>query len=143
MPAPTRRALPLLLLALALSACVSSSGLQTGEMRRRHDANRLTRDEVLATHSSNVFEAVRQLRPNWLRKRGATSVHQQGDIVVYLDNQQIGGPQVLQSFPLTSVVSLQFLDAATATQRWGTGHVHGAIVLSTQPTQSGLRGPRA
>lgn len=142
MPALTRRTLSLLLLALIASACVSSSGPQTGEMRRRSDANRLTREEVLDTNTSNVFEAIRQLRPNWLRKRGATSMHQQGDIVVYLDNQPLGGPQMLQALPLTSVASLQFLDAASATQRWGTGHVHGAILVSTQPAGSGLRGPR-
>lgn len=130
MPSLIRGASLLLLLALA-AACGSSPRLETGDMPRRSDSSRLTREEVVASNTSTAFDAIRMLRPNWLRKRGAMSVTQPTEIKVYLDNVQIGGPGTLQNIPVSSVVSLQFLDAATATQRWGTGHPHGAILVST------------
>lgn len=125
-----RRTSLLLLVAIG-SACATARGPETGPMKRARDANRLTREEVVATNTSNTFDAIRMLRPNWLRKRGAMSVTQTSDIVVYVDNVQIGGLQALHSIPVTSITSVQFLDAATATQRWGTGHVHGAILVHT------------
>ncbi len=133
----SRRLFLLLLLLAAVPACASSGGPETGTMRRGGDANRLTRDDVMATHTSDAFEAIRILRPNWLRKRGAMSVMQETDIQVYLDNVQIGGVDALRSIPANSVGSLQFLDASSATQRWGTGHVHGAILVTTMSSSAG------
>lgn len=125
------RSVSLVLLLLLAAACGSPPNLETGPMPRRSDSNRLSRDEVVATNTSTAFDAIRMLRPNWLRKRGAMSVTQSSDIMVYLDNVQIGGLGTLQSIPVNSITSLQFLDAPTATQRWGTGHPHGAILVST------------
>ena len=126
------RRLSLLLLVVAGSACASApQGPEVGAMPQSRNPNRLTREEVVATHTTSTFEAIRMLRPNWLRKRGAMSVTQSSDIMVYVDNVQIGGVQSLHSIPVTSITSVQFLDAATATQRWGTGHVHGAILIIT------------
>lgn len=125
-----RRILPALLLLLA--ACSSGRATpEVGEMRARRDANLLTRQELAETHVSDSYEAVRMLRPAWLQKRGSLSATQPTDIKVYLDNVQLGGPQSLRSIPVNSVQKMQFLDAATATQRWGTGNVHGAILVST------------
>lgn len=131
MSALIRSASLLLLAVLPLAACSSRSGPETGRMRQSHDANRLTHEQVVGTHTSDAYEAIRILRPNWLRKRGSMSVTQQSDIQVYLDNVQIGGPEVLRSIPANTVGGLQFLDASSATQRWGTGHVHGAILVTT------------
>lgn len=130
MPPSLRRILPLLL--LLVSACSSASkSPEVGEMRPRRDANVLTRQELADIHVSDIFEAIRMLRPAWLQKRGVLSATQQADIQVYLDNVQLGGLQSLRSIPVNSVIRLQYLDAATATQRWGTGNIHGAILVLT------------
>jgi hypothetical protein len=125
------RSVSLLLLLLLAAACGSAPRLETGPMPRGRDSNRLSRDEVVATNTSTALDAIRMLRPSWLRKRGAMSVTQHADIMIYLDNVQVGGLGMLQSIPVNSITSLRFLDAATATQRWGTGHPHGAILVST------------
>jgi len=131
----TRRSCLLALLAAA-TACASGAGPETGPLRRSGDADRLTRDDVMATHTSDAFEAIRVLRPNWLRKRGQMSVTQDSDIQVYLDHVQLGGVEMLRSIPVSTVGSVQFLDAASATQRWGTGHVHGAILVTTMSSRT-------
>ena len=130
MRATLRRLVPALLLILA--ACSSGrEGPEVGAMRPRRDANLLTKQELSDTHVSDSYEAIRLLRPAWLQKRGVLSATQPTEIKVYLDNVQVGGLQALRSIPVNSVVRMQFLDAATATQRWGTGNVHGAILVLT------------
>ena len=44
---------------------------------------------------------------------------------------QVGGPDVLRGVPLTTVTTMEYVDPSSATQRWGTNHVHGAIVVTT------------
>jgi hypothetical protein len=125
-----RRLLALLL--LLLTACATPpSTPQTGAMPPRRNADSLEPAELSQSRLNDAYEAVRTLRPNWLRKRGAMSIMAQSDIVVYLDNVQLGGPESLRTIPLTSVLGMRFLDAADATQRWGTNHVHGAILVQT------------
>ena len=125
-----KRLVPLLLLALV--ACTSGQrGPETGEPRARRDANRLSRQELAESHVTDSYEAIRLLRPNWLQKRGTLSATQPSDIKVYLDNVELGGVQSLRSIPLNSVMRMEFLDASSATQRWGTGNVHGAILVIT------------
>lgn len=120
----------LVLLVLALAACSGASAPQNGPATR-YDRTRLTQQEIAATTAANAFEAVRILRPQWLRRRGAVSITQQSDIVVYVDDVRFGGPQSLQGLSAASVISIQYLDASSATQRWGTDHVHGAILVRT------------
>lgn len=127
----TRPLAAAILLSLVLAACSAAAGPQTGEMRTRRDTNVITREEIGATSASDAYEIVRLLRPRWLIKRGALSATQQSDIVVYVDNVHIGGPGALRSIPTLSVMRMEFLNASSATQRWGTNHVHGAILVSS------------
>jgi hypothetical protein len=54
------------------------------------------------------------------------------DIVVYMDNARLGFREAMAQVPLAAVEFLQFFDARRATQRWGAGHLNGAILISTQ-----------
>ena len=117
---------------LLLSACSSPQrDPATGELQPRRDSSRLTPAELQETRANDAYEAIRVLRPAWLRQRGQASITQQSTVVVYMDDFQLGGPESLRSIPITSITGIQFLDASTATQRWGTNHVHGAILIST------------
>jgi hypothetical protein len=58
-----------------------------------------------------------------------------GGLVVYLDNTRMGGPEALRDLPATSVSSLQYMDAATATAKLpgiGSSIVTGAIVATSR-----------
>lgn len=127
-----RKRLLLPLLFLLAGACTTvPNSPQVGDMPTRRDPHVLTGQEIRESSANDTYEAVRMLRPVWLRKRGAMSVNNPSDVVVYVDNVNLGGPGALRSIPVSSVVRLQFLDASSATQRWGTNHVHGAILVST------------
>jgi hypothetical protein len=51
------------------------------------------------------------------------------DVVVYVDQTRMGGPSTLAQIPITDVKEIQYLSATDATQRYGTGHGAGAIIV--------------
>ena len=120
----------LAVLLVVTAACASS---QT-EARRttRRDARLLTSEEIKSSSASNLFDVIRSHRPEWLIKRGQTSINLEGDIVVYVDNVALGGPESLKSIDVQSVQVVRFLNASEAQMRYGVGHMHGAIVVTTR-----------
>ncbi len=119
------------LILLIVAAGCASAGAQR-ETSPRRTSNIITAEEIRTATASNAYELVQMLRPGWLRTRGAQSIYNEGTIMVYYDQVRLGGPEALRSIPINAVTSLQFIDAASATQRWGTGHSHGAILVSSQ-----------
>jgi hypothetical protein len=117
------------LLALTLAACGSTQNQGTTRSR-----NVITRADITnyAGTYSNAFQLVERLQPQWLRKRGRASVNAvaEGDIVVYLDEAHIGGPEALREISLEGIAEIRYLNAAQAA-RYGTGHQHGAILVRT------------
>ena len=125
---------PLLGLLLLAGACASQTGpevITTDDLNRRN-ATVITTAELRAANASNVYEVVAALRPHWLRKRGSVSFENEGDIVVYLDNGRLGGPDALRQIQTLTVSSVRFFDAAAANYRYGVGHHHGAILVSSR-----------
>ena len=111
---------------LSLAACGSTGARSSAA---RVDRNLVTSDELRQGTSSNLYEFLESTRPMWLRKRGQSSILNEGDIVVYLDDNRFGGPESLRSLSTMSTESVRFLDAAAAQQRFGVGHSHGAILV--------------
>ena len=111
-----------------LSAC-ASSGPQQGETGARRSADRIVSEEIRASSATNALQLVQTLRPTWLRTRGQISFRDQGEIPVYYDGVRMGGVGSLNQLPTMSVEGLQRLDASSATQRYGTDHPHGAILV--------------
>ena len=120
----------LTLLLLVTAACASST--QGGRTSGRRDARVLGAEEIKASSASNMYDVIRSHRPEWLIKRGQTSINLEGDIVVYVDNVALGGPESLKSIDVQSVQSARFLNASEAQMRYGVGHMHGAIVVVTR-----------
>ena len=120
----------LALLLLVTAACASST--QGARPSSRRDARILSAEEIKASSASNMYDVIRSHRPEWLIKRGQTSINLEGDIVVYVDNVALGGPESLKSIDVQSVQSARFLNASEAQMRYGVGHMHGAIVVVTR-----------
>ena len=120
---------------LALILVVSCGPPQGGAdgTTARPDRNVITLPEVQAARTDNAYELVRTLHPMWLRKRGSNSVRYDGDIVVYLNEARIGGPEALRQIESASVTSIRYYDPGAANFKFGSGHQHGAIQVSTQP----------
>ena len=120
-------------LALVLGAAVAcASSTQGPRSSGRRDARILGAEEIRTSSASNMYDVIRSQRPEWLIKRGQTSINLEGDIVVYVDNVALGGPESLKSIDVQSVQSARFLNASEAQMRYGVGHMHGAIVVITR-----------
>ncbi len=97
----------------------------------------ITTEEIRASTATDAFELIQASRPGWLRLRGTQSIRgtqddsDRGEIIVYVNQSRLGGISELRNMPIGGITSVEFVDAATATQRWGTGHSYGAIVIST------------
>lgn len=112
----------------------------------------LTTEEIRRSRAASLYEVIRSLRPEWLRTRGTESIRETprgrstgagpGDVViqpgiptirVYLDDSLLGDVDALRDVQPGLVGEARFLDRAEATQRWGAGHLHGAIHVITAP----------
>jgi hypothetical protein len=122
----------ILVLTLCLVACGTTAGSEKGEAVRAR-SNVITAEELAARDHSTALEAVQSLRPNWLRERGPVSIRhaRAAEAIVYLDGTRVGGVDFLRQIRANTVASIEFLGGTEATLRFGTGHVGGAILVST------------
>jgi hypothetical protein len=124
------RFIAIALLVIVAAGCASTSS--TGRRSASRDTRLLTAEEIRQSSAANMYEVIRAYRPEWLIKRGQTSINLEGDIVVYVDNVALGGPESLRSIDVHSVQSARFMTASEAQMRYGVGHMHGAIVVTTR-----------
>jgi hypothetical protein len=95
----------------------------------------ITREEIEESTAATAYDLVLNERPQWLRTRGLSTLAQAAgaeDIVVYMNNARLGFRDAMRRVPLGAVQYLEFFGAREATYRWGAGHLHGAILISTQ-----------
>lgn len=122
-----------LALVLALAGCAStgSSGARNSDV--------ITLETIRQTTSSNVFQLIQSERPGWLRRRGGITMRTGEDgledtpIIVYVDSGRFGTLADLANLSVQGITEVRRLSAGDATQRFGTGHPRGAIVISTRP----------
>ena len=112
------------------------------------DRNVITLDEILQTDAVHALELVQRIRNSWLITRGIDSFREfsrgqaqgrsisvtpgEDRVVVYLDHVRLGGPERLREIPTVAIASLRFYDANAATFKWGGGHTHGAILVTSR-----------
>lgn len=123
--------LPALLVAVT-TGCFGSgmAGKASGAVSR----DLILRDEIVAAPEiTNAYEAVRRLRPTFLKQRGPTSITQADSqpLVVYLNGVPAGGVAFLRTIPATDIRSIRHLNGQDATTRYGTGHGGGVIEVVT------------
>ena len=130
--------------ALAGTAGCASSGTagQRGEpqttavsapTRERKDPNVITEAELATRSTLTARQAIEQLRPQFLRVRGMTTLGnaQTSDVIwVYLDGTRMGTLEVLSNIGAHEIREIRYLSPSEATNRYGTGHVQGAIVIT-------------
>jgi hypothetical protein len=91
----------------------------------------ITQSELEGSGSQDALDAIRRLRPNFLTTRGAVTVTgSDPGIVVYANGIRLGGTGALSGINVQDIKQIQFLSAGDATQAFGTGHPHGAIVVT-------------
>src|SRR5438132_12465917 len=126
---------PIRLTALALclvtvAGCASSKNTAQGGSPRRSTGNVIGGDELTGTGATNVYEAVQRLRPQWLTSSRIRRGGSGDELVVYLDSNRYGTLTSLRTLSLAGVQEVRYYGASEATNRFGTGHTGGAIVVS-------------
>ena len=131
-------------LALAVGACASggsssapAAGAATSTAVRRGGANMITESEIAAlTGVETVYDVIQRLRPNMLRTRGSAGEASAGaaasTIKVYLNGTPYGDVAMLRSIQASSIKQVEYLSAADATTRFGTGLDAGAILVTSK-----------
>lgn len=120
----TRHMIPAALVLLA-AACGTVGGGSRGS------SDLLTREEIAASTASTAYELLQQLRPQFLRGRGVSSVNDPRPVlpVVYMNNVHHGDLESLRMISVREISEVRFISAADATTRWGTGHAGGVIQI--------------
>jgi hypothetical protein len=126
-----RHVLPLaalVLFAVAVPGCASSGTARAGGPR--HSAYVISGDEIAdAQGVVTVYDAIQRLRPQWLTNSRARNIGTQDQLIVYLDTNRYGTLESLRQMPIGGVTDIKYLNATEATNRYGTGHSGGAIVI--------------
>lgn len=96
----------------------------------------ITYEEIKAnkTPGWSAYDLIAQMRPHFLRSRGATSFRDPTPVraVVYLDGVFYGKLDALKTLNIEEIREIQFINAGDATTRFGTDHLGGAILISTR-----------
>ena len=118
-----------LVLCAALVGCAASAA---GSTERRSSSNVLTRSEIVESGVTNLYDAIQQLRPQYLRSRGNTSLSGGSDqIKVYLNGSELGGTATLQTISATSVERVEFVRGPDTAVRFGLDNPAGVISVTT------------
>lgn len=121
------------LLALGLVLGVAACAPAGGEAVERARRGPITLEEIQGARvSGTAYELVQRLRPEWLVIRGRQASPDEG-IVVYVNDQRVGRTAfALREVSVQDVRQIEKLDARIATNRFGPGHLHGAILVTTR-----------
>ena len=97
----------------------------------RRNPNVITTAELRQAEGLTAFQAIQQMRPQWLRGRRVSSVF--GGLIlpkVVVDETQYREIADLRSMIVSAIAEIRFIGAADATTRFGTGYPAGAILVS-------------
>ena len=121
----------LLFLILVAGACQTTTpdpGVETGK------PDYVAMDEIGKIEDTSVLtakQAIRRLRPQWLRPR-AVSIGGPQTPAVFQDGVPMGGLEVLEDLDVKDLQELRFLSSSDATNRYGTGYPGGIIMVMTR-----------
>jgi len=119
------RTLAAALLVLSAGACVPGGSMAPPT----RNSDLLGLEEIEGSAATDAYDLVRQVRPNWLRGRGTSNLRGGAPVlpVVYILTQRQGSVETLRGIPIIRVLEMRFVDATTATTRYGNGHSGGVI----------------
>lgn len=132
------RSYALLVFAVVLSACASSSGASFGEggqtatRAARGSSILIVRAELEEFSGRSAWEAVESLRRRWGQpQRGADFGARSDFAKVVVDGTVRGDLAELRMIPSDNVENMRYLSASDATTKYGTGYMGGVIEVTT------------
>ena len=120
----------LLCIGLVSTGCTAATSAGRPTLSTGRDV--ITAAEIVASRVTDAYQAVTQLRPEFLRRRSATApISPSPRVIVYLDEMEFGTVESLRHVPLGRVRLIQYLSPNEADLRWGHRHPAGAIHVRT------------
>jgi hypothetical protein len=118
------------LVGLSVTACAAATQYERPQFRgpRREI---LTAAEIVAARVTDAYQAVSQLRPEFLRRRVGTISFTPVPVQVYVDELPFGPPESLHLVPLGHVRTIRYMSPVEADLRFGGRHSSGAILVTT------------
>lgn len=110
---------------LAVGACASSGSSGSSGT----SATVITGEQLMATNQSNLFQALQNIRPQWLRSRGSASLSGPTQVMLFVNEAPYGTVNDLSSIPIDAVQDVRFLNASEAGSRYGTAAGAGGLLL--------------
>ena len=114
-----------LALALGTAGCASGGGSSSSRPAGA-SSNRIVQAELEALPQMNALLAIERLRAQWLRTRSGDPPQ------LYVDGARRGNVQNLTSILTTEIGQIEYMSASDATNRFGTGHAGGAILVTSR-----------
>lgn len=126
---PFRTLLPLLALGLlaGVGGCAASGS--TGSSSGSRDV--ISAEQLAELPSMSALDAVRRLRPRWLRVRGQDNVGTDQGPLVIVDDVPMGSTEMLDAYQIRDLAEIRYLDPNRAMLRYGDRAGAGAVLLVT------------
>jgi hypothetical protein len=114
-------------------ACASATNAPNARYTPASTRDILTASEIVASRVTDVYQAVIQLRPQFLRRRNTQPMPVAAfpATFVYLDDLPYGGVESLHQIPIERVRVIRYISSITANVRFGGSHPQGAILVTT------------
>jgi hypothetical protein len=111
---------------------IACAGAATQRSSGRENRNRLTQEQLAATSSENLYDAIVKLRPEWVTSRGPTSVTDPTPTMpsVFLGGNMLGRADYLREMRVLDVTEVRYWEAGPASARFGMGHPRGVIEVT-------------
>ncbi|MDH5235169.1 MAG: hypothetical protein OEW77_09410 [Gemmatimonadota bacterium] len=129
-------------LIVVATACASAATSGDGAVParvQRGNLNFITKAEIDSAppELANAYDLVNRLRPTMMRARGRSSGTSGSSSAAeqpaaYLDNQRLGGLELLQTVIRASIQEIRYISPTDAAVRWGLGHPAGVIQVITK-----------
>lgn len=123
-----------ILITLNLLSCSSSYNSATNSKTNRY---LITLGEIQSSSALNARVLIQDLRSFWLKPsgtRGQKSLNH-NDVsshpIVYVNGIHSGTSEELMNISAVNIIEIKYLDAGTATIRYGSDHASGAILITT------------
>jgi hypothetical protein len=126
---------------LALIGCATNqpmgSGISTGTSR-----DKISFEEIQSAQAPDLYTLIQRLRPNFFaRNRGMTTLDKNAGgpvggnpdgntLWVYVNETRAGDATALKSMTTNGILSVEYLDPATATRRFGSSVTSGVILVT-------------
>ncbi len=117
-----------LALAIGLAGCASGGG--SSSRPAGASSTRIVKAELDQLGPMSAQQAIERLRPRWLQSRAGITGG--AGPVLYVDGARRSSITDLSGMRLSDIQEMQYMSSSDATNRFGTGHTGGAIMVSTR-----------